>query len=45
MSISPYPGDFIHGIDLNNWYPCHNLALDGRLYSPDFAALRDPGLS
>jgi hypothetical protein len=41
----PYPGDFAHGIDLDDWYPCHNLALCGRLYSPDFAASCEPGLA
>ncbi|ODH03266.1 hypothetical protein A4S05_19680 [Nostoc sp. KVJ20] len=45
IEIKPYPGDFIHGINLNDWYPCWNLALCGRLYSPDFAALCDPGLA
>ena len=45
IEIKPYPGDFIHGINLNNWYPCWNLALCGRIYSPDFAALSDPGLA
>jgi hypothetical protein len=45
IETKPYPGDFIHGINLNDWYPCWNLALCGRLYSPDFAALCDPGLA
>jgi hypothetical protein len=45
VEIKPYPGDFIHGININDWYPCWNLALCGRLYSPDFAALCDPGLA
>jgi hypothetical protein len=43
--LKPYPGKFIHGIDLGDWYPCWNLALCGRLSSPDFAALCDPGLA
>lgn len=41
----PYPGTFAHGIDPAEWYPAWNLALCGRLLSPDFAALSDPGLS
>jgi hypothetical protein len=42
---TPYPGRFIHGIDLGDWYPCWNLALAGRLWSPDYMALIDPGLA
>jgi hypothetical protein len=42
---APYPGRFIHGIDLGDWYPCWNLALAGRLWSPDSMALIDPGLA
>ncbi len=41
----PYPGHFVHGINIGEWYPCWNLALAGRLWSPDFAALTDPGLA
>ncbi len=40
-----YSGRFIHGINTRNWYPCWNLDLDGRLRSPDFLALIDPGLA
>lgn len=36
-------GHFIHGVDLDDWYPCWNLALSGRLSSPDFFATVDPG--
>lgn len=43
--LTPYPGRFIHGINIGDWYPCWNLALAGRLWSPDFAALADPGLA
>jgi len=43
--LKPYPGRFIHGINIYDWYPCWNLALCGRLWSPDFAALCDPGLA
>ena len=35
---------FIHGIDLQNAYPCHNLALSGRLASPNALALLDAGV-
>lgn len=42
---TPYPGRFIHGIDLGDWYPCRNLALAGRLWSPDSMAVIDPGLA
>ncbi|WP_062289562.1 hypothetical protein [Nostoc piscinale] len=45
MRISPYPGDFIHGINLDDWYPCSNIASSGRLSSPNFLAISDPGLS
>jgi hypothetical protein len=41
----PLPGRFIHGVDLEDWYPCWNLALSGRLYSPDFAASLNPNLA
>jgi hypothetical protein len=44
-ALKPYPGRFVHGIDLGDWYPCWNLALAGRLWSPDFMALIDPGLA
>lgn len=40
----PYPGDFIHGVDLSNDYPCWNLSLSGKLHSPDFLAAIDPGV-
>lgn len=42
--LKPYPGNFVHGIDLNNGYPCWNLSLSGRLYSPDFVAAVDRGV-
>ncbi len=42
--LKPYPGNFIHGIDLNNGYPCWNLSLSGKLHSPDFVAAVDPGV-
>ena len=35
---------FIHGIDPKDFFPCHNLALCGKLSSPNAAALLDPGL-
>lgn len=41
----PYPGRFIHGINLGDWYPCWNLVLSGRLLSLDLAAMCDPGLA
>src|SRR4030067_1440686 len=40
-----YEGSYLHAIRLNDWYPCWNLSLSGRLYSPDFAAACDPGLA
>jgi len=43
--LKSYPGHYIHGISLEDRYPCWNLALSGRLWSPDFAALADPGLA
>jgi hypothetical protein len=36
--------EFIHAIDLGNWFPCHNLALSGRLMSPNALALLDKGV-
>ena len=42
--LKPYPGNFVHGIDLNNGYPCWNLSLSGKLYSPDFVAAVDRGV-
>ncbi|OGW43824.1 MAG: hypothetical protein A2Y66_06985 [Nitrospirae bacterium RBG_13_41_22] len=42
--LKPYPGSFVHGVDLNNGYPCWNLSLSGRLYSPDFVAAVDRGV-
>lgn len=43
--MRPLPGHFIHGVDLDDWYPCYNLALSGRLLSPDFLAVVDPGVA
>lgn len=34
--------EFIHAIDLCNFYPCHNIGIDGRLRSPNLMALADP---
>lgn len=36
--------EFIHAIDLGNWFPCHNLRLSGRLMSPNALALVDKGV-
>ncbi len=44
-ALRPYPGRFAHGVNVGDWYCCWNLALAGRLWSPDFAALTDPGLA
>jgi hypothetical protein len=44
-TLRPYHGRFIHGVNIGDWYPCWNLALAGQLWSPDFAALTDPGLA
>lgn len=38
-------GYFLHGINLDDWYPCWNLALSGTLTSPDFMASIEPGFS
>ena len=43
--IISYPGRYIHGVDLSNGYPCWNLSLSGRLFSPDFLAAVDPGVA
>lgn len=42
--LRPYPGDYIHGVDLDNGYPCWNLSLSGKLHSPDFVAAVDRGV-
>lgn len=34
--------EFIHAIDLCDFYPCHNIGVDGRLCTPNFIALADP---
>lgn len=44
-ALKPYPGRFVHGVNISDWYPCWNLTLAGRLWSPDFTALTDPGLA
>lgn len=28
--------EFIHAIEISNFYPCHNIGIDGALYSPAF---------
>jgi hypothetical protein len=38
-------GYFLHGVNLDDWYPCWNLALSGMLTSPDFMASIEPGFS
>jgi hypothetical protein len=43
-SISSLSGHFIHGVDLEDFYPCWNLALTGTLSSPDFSVSGDAGL-
>lgn len=35
----------IHGIDLRNWHPCHNLLLNGCLYTPNAMALIESGIA
>jgi len=35
----------IHGIDLRNWHPCHNLLLNGCLCTPNAMALIDSGIA
>jgi hypothetical protein len=37
--------EFIHAIDLDNFYTCHNLSIDGKLRTPNFLALIDAGIS
>jgi hypothetical protein len=44
MGIAAYPGTYLHGVNLSDWYPCWNLSLSGYLTSPDFAAATDVGL-
>jgi hypothetical protein len=36
--------EFIHGIDLGDWFPCYNLGLNGQLMSPNALALLDKGI-
>lgn len=35
---------FIHALDLRNSLACHNISLDGSLWTPNFAGLVDEGL-
>ncbi|MEZ8095616.1 hypothetical protein ACED51_16080 [Photobacterium swingsii] len=34
--------NFIHAIDLYDFYPCHNIGIDGKLMSPGFLSKADP---
>ena len=43
--VQPFPGRVIHGLSLGDWYPCWNLSLSGRLWSPDLLAQCDPGIA
>ena len=36
---------YIHAIDLNDFYPCHNLRFTGRLQTPNFLAKIDHNLA
>lgn len=36
MNLKEYPKVFLHGLDLTNWYLCHNISLDGTIWSPNF---------
>ena len=42
--LKSFSGNYIHGVDLNNGYPCWNLSLSGTLHAPDFVAAIDPGV-
>ena len=44
LHVKPLSMEFIHAIDLRNWFPCYNLALSGRLISPNALALLDKGV-
>jgi hypothetical protein len=39
-----HPGQYVHGINIVEFGPAWNVALAGRLWSPDFLAVIDPGL-
>jgi len=43
-TLKSYGGTFVHGIEPTDPFPAWNLALRGRLVSPDFAARTDAGL-
>jgi hypothetical protein len=43
-SNSLLSGHFIHGVDLEDFYPCWNLAFMGTLSSPDYSVSTDAGL-
>lgn len=45
MQEKPYPGTYLHGININDWYPCWNLSLSGSLFSPDYVAQVDSAIS
>jgi hypothetical protein len=35
---------YFHALDLDDFYPCWNLSLDGRIWSPNYLAKIDPGV-
>lgn len=45
MNFKKVDGTFLHGINLNNWYPCWNFTLTGRLVSANFLPLMDSAFS
>lgn len=42
--IRPYPGEYFHGVDLANFYPCWNLSLSSQLISSEFVSSIDANL-
>jgi hypothetical protein len=45
MNIIKARSTYIHGIDLSDFYPCHNLSFTTQFVSSYFSALIDPGLA
>ena len=45
IPIPPYPGEFLHGFSLLDFFPCWNLSLDGRLRASEFVRLIQSGFT
>lgn len=41
IPFGPYPGAYLHAINLNDWYPCANIANTGGFPSAEFARVAE----